>query len=179
MPRPARRAAPADAVDAAGQPRSLPGRRPLPPAPSGYRVKRVYLRLTSRRNFLWEDTVPAPDTHLNAGESMLVRLIVDCVRPSSRVVIEEPVPAGCHVAEVSGEDAGNWDNWWDYTDVRDDKIVFFVGDLTRGEHEIDYHLQAQTPGLFDVMPTLLTSTTDPTLYALGSHADHIQIDAKD
>ena len=152
---------------------------PLPPAPSGYRVRRVYLRLTSRRNFLWEDTVPAPDTHLNAGESVLVRLIIDCVRPGSRVVVEEPVPAGCRVAEVSGEDAGTWDNWWDYTDVRDDRIVFFVHDMTRGEHEIDYHLQAQTPGAYDVMPTLLTSTADPTLYALGGHADKIQIDAKE
>ena len=151
---------------------------PLSPAPSGYRVKRVYLRLTSRRNFLWEDTVPAPDTHLNAGESVLVRLIVQCIHPASRVVIEEPVPAGCHIAEVSGEDAGAWDNWWDYTDVRDDKIVFFVQDMTRGEHEIDYHLQAQTPGTFDVMPTLLTSTADPTLFALGGHADQITIDGK-
>jgi uncharacterized protein YfaS (alpha-2-macroglobulin family) len=155
-----------------------PGGVPLPPAPSGYRVKRVYLRLTSRRNFLWEDTVPAPDTHLSAGESILVRLIVQCTRPSSRVVIEEPVPAGCRIAETAGDGPDDWDNWWDYTDVRDDRIVFFIRDLTRGEHEIDYHLQAQTPGTFDVMPTLLTSTVDPNLNTLGAHADQIRIDPK-
>lgn len=150
----------------------------LPPAPSGYRVKRVYLRMTTRRNFLWEDTVPAPDTHLNAGESVLVRLIIQCTRPSSRVMIQEPVPAGCRIAEVSGDSAAEWDHWWNYTDVRDDKLVFFISDLTRGEHEIDYHLQAQTAGAYDVMPTLLTSTVDASLYALGSHADRIEIDPK-
>lgn len=150
---------------------------PLPPAPSGVRVKRVYLRLTSRRNFLWEDTVPTPDTHLRAGESVLVRLIFQCVRPAARVVIEEPVPPGCRVAETSGEFASSWDNWWDYTDVRDDKIVFFARDLTPGEHEITYHLRAQTLGVYDIMPTLLTSTADPTLYALGRKADRIEIGA--
>lgn len=151
---------------------------PLPPAPSGYRIKRVYLRTTTRRNFLWEDTVPTPDTHLNAGEGVLVRLIIQCTRPASRVVISEPVPAGCRIAEVSGDSVQNWDHWWDYTDVRDDHVNFFISDLTRGEHEIDYHLQAQTAGAYDVMPPLLTSTVDPTLYALGYHADHIQVDPK-
>nr|MDQ2687755.1 hypothetical protein [Armatimonadota bacterium] len=151
---------------------------PLPSAPSGYRIKRVYLRMTTRRSFLWEDTVPAPDTHLNAGESVLVRLIIQCTRPSSRVVIQEPIPAGCRIAEVSGDNAAEWDHWWNYTDVRDDRLVFFISDLTRGEHEIDYHLQAQTAGAYDVMPTLLTSIVDPTLYALGRHTDRIQIDPK-
>lgn len=151
---------------------------PLPPAPSGYRIKRVYLRMTTRRNFLWEDTVPAPDTTLNAGESILVRLIIQCTRPASRVVIQEPVPAGCRIAEVSGDNAAEWEHWWNFTDVRDDRLVFFVSDLTRGEHEIDYHLQAQTAGAYDVMPTLLTSMVDPTLYALGAHADRIQIDPR-
>jgi uncharacterized protein YfaS (alpha-2-macroglobulin family) len=139
----------------------------LAPAPSGYRIRRAYLRLTSRRGFFWEDTVPAPDTSYQAGDSILVRLIIDCTRPSSRVVIEEPVPAGCRIMEANGDQYEDWDNWWDYTDVRDDKILFFVKDMTTGEHEIDYHLQAQTAGSYDVMPPMLTSMVDPTLQALG------------
>jgi len=155
-----------------------PGGTPLPPAPSGYRIKRTYLRTTSRRNWLWEDTVPTPDTRLNAGEGVLVRLIINATRPASRVIVEEPLPAGCRVAEASGEGTADWSNWWDYTDVRDDKIVFFISDLTPGQHEIDYHLQASTPGAYDVMPPQMGSVVDPALSVLGRTA-HLTVDAKD
>jgi uncharacterized protein YfaS (alpha-2-macroglobulin family) len=83
------------------------------------------------------------------------------------LIIEEPVPAGCEISEVSGDQEDSWSNWWDYTDVRDDKIVFFIGDLTRGRHEIDYHLRAATAGRFDIMPSSLTGSFDPTLHELG------------
>ena len=149
-----------------------------PPAPSGFRLRRTYLRTTSRRNWLWEDTVPAPDTRLNAGEGVLVRLIINATRPAARVIIEEPLPAGFRVAEVSGEDTADWSNWWDYTDVRDDRVVFFISDLTPGQHEIDYHLQATTPGTYDVMPTQMGSVVDPSLAVLGRPA-HMTVDAKD
>jgi len=94
------------------------------------------------------------------------------------VIIEEPLPAGFRVAEVSGEDTADWSNWWDYTDVRDDRVVFFISDLTPGQHEIDYHLQATTPGTYDVMPTQMGSVVDPSLAVLGRPA-HMTVDAKD
>jgi len=150
----------------------------LPPAPSGDRLRRTYLRTTSRRNWLWEDTVPTPDMRLNAGEGVLVRLIINATRPAARVVIEEPLPAGCRVAEASGEDTADWSNWWDYTDVRDDKVVFFISDLTPGQHEIDYHLQAVMPGAYDVMPPQMGSVVDPSLAVLGRSA-HLTVDARD
>ncbi|BDI34459.1 hypothetical protein CCAX7_65100 [Capsulimonas corticalis] len=138
------------------------------PSPSGFRVKRVLLRTTSRRNFLWEDTVPTPDVNYRRDDTLLVRLIIDSTRAGSHLTIEEPIPAGCTISEVSGDQNESWDNWWDYTDVRDNRIVFFIGSLTRGRHEIDYHLRAAAPGRYDVMPTLLTGTFDPTLRALGN-----------
>jgi alpha-2-macroglobulin len=147
----------------------------LSPAGTGFRIKRIYMRLTTRRNFLWEDTVPTPDWDFNTGDSILVRLIIDSTRPCSRAVIEEPVPAGCKIAETSGEFDENWDNWWDYTDVRDSDIVFFVSDLTTGRHEIDYHLVANREGSYDVMPTYLTSMSDPSVQASGM-ASKVDVD---
>ena len=140
-----------------------------------YSVKRVYVRTTSRRNFLMEDTVPKPDTDFNPNENMVVRLIIDCRKPGSQIVIDEPVPAGCRITEQSSDAFSDWSNWWDYTDVRDDRVYFFISNLARGEHEIDYHLQAQTPGRYDVMPTTITSTADSSVYAQGMAA-RIQID---
>ena len=122
-----------------------------------------------------EDTVPKPDTDFNPREDIIVRLIVDCTRPGSQVVIEEPAPAGCRITELAGDQFENWTNWWDYTDVRDDKLVFFIQNLARGEHEIDYHLEAQTPGRYDVAPTTVSSMVDPSLYATGN-ASRIWID---
>jgi uncharacterized protein YfaS (alpha-2-macroglobulin family) len=151
--------------------------RPLPPTATGYRIKRIYMRLTTRRNFLWEDTVPKPDWQFDQDDSILVRLIIDSTRPGSKIVVNEPVPAGCRIAETSGEYDENWDNWWDYTDVRDSGIVFFVNDLSTGRHEIDYHLIAQRLGEYDVMPTSITSMVDPTLQATGT-ASKVEIDGK-
>jgi len=150
---------------------------PLPLAASGYRIKRIYMRMTSRRSFLWEDTVPTRDWQFNEGDSILVRLIIDSVRPGSRIVLDEPVPPGCRIAETSGEFDEDWNNWWDYTDVRDSDIVFFVYNLTSGRHEIDYHLVAQRAGRYDIMPTAATSMVDPTLDALGE-ASAVKIDGQ-
>jgi hypothetical protein len=149
--------------------------QPAASAASGYRIRRVFMRLTSRRNWLWEDSVPTNESFYNEQEAILVRLIIDCTRPGSRLIIEEPLPPGCRVGEVNSDYEEEWSNWWDYTDVRDDRIVFFVKDMTVGRHEIDYHLNAQTPGVYDIMPALLTSTVDPTLQAIGS-SDRIVID---
>ena len=67
------------------------------PSPSGFTLQRRFVRLTSRRNFLWEDTVPAEDTHFNENDSILVRLLIDCKHRASHVMIEEPIPAGCRI----------------------------------------------------------------------------------
>lgn len=152
-----------------------PDRLEPPFTPSGYRIKRVYLRNTSRRNFLWEDTVPAPGTDYRHNDIVLVRLIIDNTRPGSHLIVEEPVPPGCTITDVSGDQTENWDNWWDYTDVRDDKIVFLIGNLPRGRHEILYHLKAETTGAYDVMPTHIMGTFDPTLHALGA-VSHVTVE---
>ena len=136
--------------------------------PSGYRIKRVYLRNTTRRNFFWEDTVPTRSTDYQPNDDVIVRLIIDSNRPGSHLIVEEPVPAGCTISELSTDSADDWTNWWDYTDVRDDKIIFYIRSLARGRNEIDYHLHADAPGSYDVMPPSITSTFDPTLHVLGS-----------
>ena len=147
-----------------------PARQALPFTPSGYRVKRVYLRDTSRRGFFWEDSVPTPERIYHPDESIIVRLIIDCIRPGSHLIVEDPIPAGCSIDEVSGDETDHWSNWWTYTDVRDSKIVFFISDLTRGRHEIDYHMQAKVPGSYDIMPATLSGAFDPTLHATGKSA---------
>lgn len=153
------------------------GQPPLPPAPSGFRIKRQYLRLTSRRNAFWEDTVPAPDTAYNTDETIEVRLIIDATRPVSRMVITEPIPAGCASTDLAYDECDQWTNWWDFEDIRDDKITFFVSDMSTGEHEIDYHLTASTAGAFDVMPTSVASMVDPTVSAVGV-TSHITVDRR-
>lgn len=152
-----------------------PDRLEAPFEPSGYRITRVYLRNTSRRNAVWEDTVPDRAHDFQVDDDVIVRLIIDSTRAGSHLIVEEPVPAGCDISEVSADEAEDWDNWWDYTDVRDDKIVFFIGDLTRGRHEIDYHLRAASPGRYDVMPTSITASFDPTLHVEGK-ADRITVE---
>ena len=38
-------------------------------------------------------------------------------------------------------------------ELRDEKVVFFIGLLARGEHVLRYKLRAETPGEFHALPT--------------------------
>ena len=52
-------------------------------------------------------------------------------------------------------------------ELRDEKVVFFVGTLAQGEHLLRYRLRAEVPGAFHALPTRLFAMYVPELKANG------------
>ena len=120
-------------------------------------VSRQYLYLAPNGR-----TTPIPDNKMKSGEPILVRLTLIAHKDMTYVMVEDPFPAGCEVnARGDSDDVTEWNYWWSGVDVRDDRIVFFAASIPKGIHVIEYHLRAQTPGVYNAMPTLVQAMYDP------------------
>lgn len=91
----------------------------------------------------------------------MVRLTITAPRDLAYILIEDPFPSGFEVTERGSAEMDEWSYWWASTDVRDDRIAFFIRSLERGTHVIEYNLRAQTPGTFNALPAALQGMYTP------------------
>jgi len=139
---------------------------------AGISVDRQYYRLSATRNprtgVISISPGPRPTTALRSGESVLVKLTITTPREHDYVVIEDPLPAGCEVAEQGKLEPWEWDRWWSDMDVRDEKVAIFARRLPAGTSTIEYHLRPQIPGDYHVMPTEVYAMYNPGLRGSGA-----------
>ncbi|MDI6771921.1 MAG: MG2 domain-containing protein [bacterium] len=137
--------------------------------PADIRIAREYLRLLPKRAGagIWSLQTEPTRNVLRLGDRVLVRLTITTPRDLAYVVIEDPFPAGFEVTERGSAEVAidDWRWWWDYTDVRDDRIAIFARRIPAGEHVIEYNMRAQTPGTYNAMPTLLEGMYTPRMRA--------------
>lgn len=85
------------------------------------------------------------------------------------VQLEDPIPAGCEVSPGGGEDGSypldSSEGATGYTrqEVRDDRVVFFFDSLPKGRTRLTYRLHAETPGAYQVLPSLAALTYFPEI----------------
>jgi uncharacterized protein YfaS (alpha-2-macroglobulin family) len=125
-------------------------------------VKRSYWRMTPEKRkekrgdrevevLHWKRTVIKEGEVLKSGERLEVRLDIEAKNNYEYLVFEDPKPAGCEpVALRSGYSYGNLCS---NMELRDAKVVFFVGYLEQGKHAITYQVRAEIPGRFHALPT--------------------------
>ena len=120
-----------------------------PVVPEGVIVDRDFLRDGDER----------PQTSFKQGEGVRVRLTLTVPKELEYVLIEDAFPAGLEPTErgtaETTSDFSTWSEWYSNVDVRDDRIAVFARRLTAGKHVFTYHLRAQTPGKFGVLPASL------------------------
>ncbi len=119
-----------------------------PVVPEGVIVERDFLKESDER----------PTTRFAQGEGVRVRLTLTVPKELEYVLIEDAFPAGFEPTErgtAETESSGSWEFWYDNIDVRDDRIAVFARRLKPGKHVFTYHLRAQTPGSFGVLPATL------------------------
>ena len=141
---------------------------------SKFKLEREYLRLTTPdRSKKWEMSTEPTNNKLRQGDSIRVKLTFEAPRDMAYVIIEDPFPSGCETTErgTANQDVDS-DYRYGYStidianiDVRDDRIAFFARKISAGKHTIQYHLRAQTPGVYHVLPAQVQPMYDPEIRA--------------
>ena len=117
-------------------------------AGKGLSLKREYFSLGadgSKRKPL------AADSAVAVGDIVEVVLTINADNDYDYLAFADPKPAGCEPVEL--QSGGVWlDGSWANVELRDQRVIFFVPSLRRGQHVLRYRLRAETPGTFRVLP---------------------------
>jgi uncharacterized protein YfaS (alpha-2-macroglobulin family) len=88
---------------------------------------------------------------VKSGDLILVELTVTSKNDYTFLAFEDPKPAGAEAVAVRSGMVGG--ETWAHMELRDDKVVFFLPELTQGSLKLSYRLRAELPGKFSAMPT--------------------------
>jgi uncharacterized protein YfaS (alpha-2-macroglobulin family) len=109
-------------------------------------------------------TLPGATSGLLPGDLVLVELTIKASRPRAFAMIEDPLPAGFEVVPDRGEDLP-WSYWWSHSEVRDDKVAFFMRRLPAGTHTLYYVLRPEIPGRVHALPPVVSEMYAPDVRA--------------
>lgn len=86
-----------------------------------------------------------------SGDRIEVVLTITAKNTYDYLAFEDPKPAGCEPVELRS--GGRWaGGLCANVELRDTKVVFYIGLLEQGRHVLRYQLRAETPGHFHALP---------------------------
>lgn len=103
---------------------------------------------------------------VQAGEVLLVKLVVDNTEFGQYMIAEDPKASGMEVVSddpssklgSSFEDGDGdywWNYWWTHQTDKDTHMAFFMTYLPKGKHEFYYLARPELPGEYLIRPTLV------------------------
>jgi uncharacterized protein YfaS (alpha-2-macroglobulin family) len=101
---------------------------------------------------------------VQSGDVVQVELKVTSDNHYTFLAFEDAKPAGFEAVDLHSGGKGQ-EGFATYMELRDEKVVFFAGELAQGEHLLRYRLRAEVPGVFHALPTLLHAMYVPELRA--------------
>jgi uncharacterized protein YfaS (alpha-2-macroglobulin family) len=139
--------------------------------PADLKLERQFFRLQSTADttsgIIKVKAVPLAGAPIKAGETILMKVLVNTPRSLPYVIVEASLPSGAEVVDSSnqanavesGEEAavqGDWDRpWWTHQDILDDKIVYFGTSVPQGKSQFTTLLRMELPGRVKVNPAML------------------------
>jgi uncharacterized protein YfaS (alpha-2-macroglobulin family)/TolA-binding protein len=150
-------------------------------------VKREYYKLTpvTGTKKTWQGEIKVrdykkdlvkPGEEIKSGEMIEVKMIVEAKNDYEYLVFEDFKPAGFEPMELkSGYTCGH--GLCSYMELRDEKTVFFVGNLLQGKQVFTYRARAEIPGIFKVIPHRGYAMYAPRVRAI-SDSDEITIESE-
>jgi len=150
-------------------------------------VERTYYKLTPKKvlkkdrkgreytELTYERAELRPHETVESGQEIEVELTITADNNYEYLVFEDMKAAGCEPVELTsgrtyaGGLVANME-------LRDEKVVFFVGWLRQGEHTIKYKVRAEIPGDFHVLPTKSYAMYAPKVRAIS---DELRMGIKD
>jgi uncharacterized protein YfaS (alpha-2-macroglobulin family) len=150
----------------------------IKPRDEGILVTQEYFRTTDKK-------METPVTSAPAGENLKGRMTVIVPEDRYYVMLEDYLPAGLEGVDFSlktsqmglqdmGEPMGKggygkgyyeYSPWaFNYSEVRDDRMMFFADYLPKGVYEVDYFVRATTPGTYHDLPALAQELYFPEVF---------------
>jgi hypothetical protein len=127
-------------------------------------------------------------TTAKLGDVIRVDLTIIAPHDLYYIVVEDPLPAGAEAIDTGlattsmlaegpnlqprYSDSGKmvypyywwWWNWYDRSELRDEKVVLFADYLYRGTYEYSYTMRATLPGEYKVIPTVANEFYFPEVF---------------
>jgi hypothetical protein len=139
---------------------------------AGLTVAREYFRPSSR--YFQTDSggdLGNPVDCCSVGDTVLVRLTIRSTSRLSHMMLEDNIPAGCEIISQGNVSFYEWYNWWVGQDVRDDKISFYLDEVSRGKHVVEYQMRGGFAGAYCALPAQVFSMYDPDVRATTEAAE--------
>ena len=138
---------------------------------AGMRIAREMYRIASIRG---KDGAPRleytrlkPGESVAVGEDIEVRLLVNNEKALEYVVIEDPLPAGFESRETAYDarfrDTDFYTDWYAQKERRDERMAFFMTELTPGNHEFRYIIYPELAGKVIALPASFWPMYQPEL----------------
>jgi len=103
---------------------------------------------------------------LVSGDQIEVVLNITSKNVYDYLAFEDMKPAGCEPVELRS--GGRWaGGLCANLELRDEKVVFFIGLLEQGRHVLRYKMRAETPGKFHALPTTGFAMYAPKVRAIS------------
>jgi hypothetical protein len=111
---------------------------------------------------------------LKSGDLVEVELVIESKNDYEYLMFEDLKAAGFEAVEQrSGYGAKGLPA---YVEYRDNRVSFFVRQLARGRHSVNYRLRAEIPGYFSALPTQASAMYAPEL---KGNSDEIKLNIVD
>ncbi|MDH5506510.1 MAG: MG2 domain-containing protein [Anaerolineae bacterium] len=151
--------------------------------PAGVSVSREYLDPNTKKKI----------ESIQEGDLVLVRLKVYIPQKQFYLMIEDALPGGLEALNqgltltshdtqaLEGRDRLSRYRWVDkgynYKEIRPGRVIFFITELSAGNHVFEYYARAIVSGKFRVMPVMITAMYDVAFWG-RSASDEFVIEAR-
>jgi alpha-2-macroglobulin len=98
---------------------------------------------------------------VKSGDLLEVELVIESKNDYEYLLFEDMKPAGCEAVEVRSGYNGN--SMGAFVEFRDNRVSFFIRQLARGKHSVNYRLRAEIPGKFAALPAKASAMYAPEL----------------
>ncbi len=119
-------------------------------------AKPIAKGIAVRRTFRVIAEDPSRAGTVPSGEDIQVDVEITADANFRYALLEDPIPAGCEVAptdDVSGRYVYGAGGGFARQEVRDDRVLFYFDSLPKGRTVLSYHLHAETPGAYRILPS--------------------------
>lgn len=165
---------------------------PQTPMPQGLQVQRTFYSIQAEpvgpQGTMRLRTQPITDNKVRAGETVLMRVVVDTPIALPYAMLSVALPSGGEIISNDpresqlDQDANNtndfqpdWNNWWwSHQDILDDRVVMFASSIPVGKSEFHALVRMELPGRFQMNPVKLEGMYTKRIQAYST-LDSIQV----